>query len=132
MICATTSPHACARAGPADARAVRAGLTGHTSSVIMTTLKGGNFANGACPCASSRSVMPTDQMSADRSYELCSITSGAIQQGVPTNVLRGAQSAASEPPRFSAGAETPKSARKTCPFCTNPVAYTGAPQSTSG
>lgn len=29
-------------------------------SVIMSTFMGGYFAKGACPCASSRSVMPRD------------------------------------------------------------------------
>ena len=33
-------------------------------SVIISTFMGGNFANGAWPCASSNRVMPNDQISA--------------------------------------------------------------------
>lgn len=39
--------------------------------------------------ASSIAVMPTLHMSALASYRLCWITSGAIQNGVPTNVFLG-------------------------------------------
>lgn len=37
-------------------------------SVIKRTFIGGNLANGACPWHISRSVMPKDQMSAEKSY----------------------------------------------------------------
>ena len=46
---------------------------------------------------------------------VCSITSGAIQQGVPTNVLRARFCAPHDPPR-SMVAATPKSASITCPL----------------
>jgi hypothetical protein len=36
--------------------------------VISRTFMGGYRANGACPCASSRIVMPNDQMSAKQLY----------------------------------------------------------------
>ena len=45
----------------------------------------------------------------------CSMTSGAIQQGVPTKVLRACCWLPQEPPR-SIVAVTPKSASKTCPL----------------
>lgn len=45
---------------------------------------------------------------------VCSMTSGAIQQGVPTNVLR-ASCAAPQLPLRSRVADTPKSARRTLP-----------------
>lgn len=38
--------------------------------------------------AISMAVMPSDQMSALASYPVCWMTSGAIQNGVPTNVWR--------------------------------------------
>ena len=43
---------------------------------------------GGLPYANSRAVIPSDQMSAFRSYPsgLCSMTSGAIQHGEPTKV----------------------------------------------
>ena len=45
---------------------------------------------------------------------VCSMTSGAIQQGVPTKVLRAICWLPQDPPR-SMVAATPKSARSTCP-----------------
>lgn len=36
--------------------------------VISSTFMGGSRANGACPCANSRIVMPNDQMSASELY----------------------------------------------------------------
>ena len=170
---------------------------GGLERVIMRIFMGGNFAKGAWPWASSRRVMPTDQMSARWSYleqgrhaqalvrpwqaggrhgaiaawlararhadtsmfgatgrqagtrpvrviclgqllagwgaggraaqraggqagarsthpMVCSMTSGAIQQGVPTNVMRDLLSVPQEVPR-SMVAETPKSASLTMP-----------------
>ena len=43
---------------------------------------------GGSPFANSIAVTPSDQMSADASYCDCLITSGAIQNGVPTKVVR--------------------------------------------
>jgi hypothetical protein len=56
-------------------------------------------------------VIPNDQMSAEESYPVtCSITSGAIQHGVPTNVLCGFA------PEPQDAAETPKSPIFTAPL----------------
>ncbi len=46
------------------------------------------LAFGGSAFAISIVVIPRDQMSALKSYPDCSITSGAIQNGVPTNVFR--------------------------------------------
>jgi hypothetical protein len=54
------------------------------------TFMGGYLANGAWPWQSSSTVMPRLQISAWKSYpSTCSITSGAIQHGVPTKVPLG-------------------------------------------
>mmetsp|Transcript_30947 Transcript_30947/g.68539 ORF Transcript_30947/g.68539 Transcript_30947/m.68539 type:complete len:258 (+) Transcript_30947:2600-3373(+) len=83
--------------------------------VISSTFMGGNLANGACPCAISSSVIPNDQMSAALSYpSVCSITSGAIQHGVPTKVILVALSWPQDPLR-SKEAATPKSPSLTDP-----------------
>uniref|UniRef100_A0A182IPB1 Uncharacterized protein n=1 Tax=Anopheles atroparvus TaxID=41427 RepID=A0A182IPB1_ANOAO len=58
---------------------------------------------GGFPSAISRAVMPSDQMSATQSYPISSITSGAIQNGVPMTVFRFAIVSVSCP-------ATPKSA----------------------
>ena len=64
---------------------------------------------GASPFASSIAVIPSDHMSALKSYpSLCSITSGAIQHGEPTKVYLFY-------PALMC-AETPKSLKKICPF----------------
>lgn len=52
------------------------------------TLMGCNSELGGSPLASSMAVMPRDQMSALLSQQDCLMTSGAIQNGVPTNVFR--------------------------------------------
>mmetsp|Transcript_25284 Transcript_25284/g.83050 ORF Transcript_25284/g.83050 Transcript_25284/m.83050 type:complete len:370 (-) Transcript_25284:236-1345(-) len=67
---------------------------------------------GGLPCASSMAVMPSDQMSAFSSCPPpCSpwMTSGAIQKGVPVNVLRFMQRVC------VSEADTPKSASPTSP-----------------
>lgn len=51
------------------------------------TFIGWMFEFGGCPTANSIAVMPRDQMSALKSYPVCWITSGAIQNGVPTKVF---------------------------------------------
>mmetsp|Transcript_4385 Transcript_4385/g.16507 ORF Transcript_4385/g.16507 Transcript_4385/m.16507 type:complete len:347 (+) Transcript_4385:687-1727(+) len=80
-------------------------------SVISRTFIGGYLANGAWPWHSSSTVMPSDHMSACQSYPFtCSITSGAIQHGVPTKVAWGLA------PEPQDAAETPKS-----PILTEPL-----------
>mmetsp|Transcript_45517 Transcript_45517/g.67077 ORF Transcript_45517/g.67077 Transcript_45517/m.67077 type:complete len:228 (-) Transcript_45517:209-892(-) len=64
--------------------------------------------NGGTPSAISMTEMPSDQMSALKSYESSLMTSGAIQKGVPINVLRLASVS------FSC-VHTPKSASLTAP-----------------
>mmetsp|Transcript_9949 Transcript_9949/g.36387 ORF Transcript_9949/g.36387 Transcript_9949/m.36387 type:complete len:204 (-) Transcript_9949:615-1226(-) len=79
--------------------------------VMRRTFMGGYLANGACPWASSKHVIPRDHMSARQSYPpTCSMTSGAIQHGVPTNVWRDLLLS----PKFTA--VTPKSASITLPL----------------
>lgn len=53
-----------------------------------STFMGWFSANGGSPFAISMAVMPSDQMSALASYPVCLMTSGAIQNGVPTKVCR--------------------------------------------
>lgn len=64
---------------------------------------------GGSPLASSSAVMPRLHISALWSYPLCLMTSGAIQNGVPTKVFFFVIVCESCP-------ETPKSASLTCPF----------------
>mmetsp|Transcript_11071 Transcript_11071/g.51287 ORF Transcript_11071/g.51287 Transcript_11071/m.51287 type:complete len:361 (+) Transcript_11071:682-1764(+) len=79
--------------------------------VISRTFIGGYLANGAWPWHSSSTVMPRLQISACQSYPAtCSITSGAIQHGVPTKVAWGLA------PEPQDAAETPKS-----PILTDPL-----------
>jgi hypothetical protein len=87
----------------------RSRVGGSSRIVLLRTLAGGKSEFGARPDASSRAVIPNDQMSAEgqdrsalepsgvtettrspplESYDRRSTTSGAIQQGVPTNDLR--------------------------------------------
>ena len=63
-------------------------------------------AYGGRPLASSMAVMPIDHISAQPSYRDCVITSGAIQKGVPTRVLRLSMLSVSWP-------VTPKSPNRT-------------------
>lgn len=60
---------------------------------------------------------------------VCSMTSGAIQQGVPTKVLRATFLLPHEPPR-SIVAATPKSASTTCPSVLIKMFPACAPQAT--
>lgn len=55
--------------------------------IFITTCIGSSSLFGAVPSAISIAVIPSDQISALISYpSYCSMTSGAIQQGDPTNV----------------------------------------------
>uniref|UniRef100_A0A182J0G7 Uncharacterized protein n=1 Tax=Anopheles atroparvus TaxID=41427 RepID=A0A182J0G7_ANOAO len=83
-------------------------------SVSISTFIGGYLWYGAVPVAISIAVIPNDQMSALKSYPWsCSITSGAIQHGVPTNVWR--TFCRDRSPPVASHALTPKSAICTVP-----------------
>uniref|UniRef100_A0A182NWP6 Uncharacterized protein n=1 Tax=Anopheles dirus TaxID=7168 RepID=A0A182NWP6_9DIPT len=87
---------------------------GSFCSVNISTFIGGYLWYGAVPVAISMAVIPNDQMSALKSYPWsCSITSGAIQHGVPTNVWRTFCRERSPP--VASHALTPKSAIWTVP-----------------
>lgn len=66
----------------------RSSVGGASWTMCNSTLWGFSRERGGRPWVSSSAVIPKDQMSADASYCFPFITSGAIQQGVPTNDLR--------------------------------------------
>lgn len=57
--------------------------------VISSTFMGGSLANGAWPCASSRMVIPKDQMSAKLLYLIDTATMSGQQTRQPRNMLQG-------------------------------------------
>ena len=94
-----------------------------SSMSLARIFSGEKYEFGALPNVSSRAVIPSDQISAFESYGFRSIISGAIQQGVPTKLLRVAAIpflAISFSDFFVVASrkrdeETPKSARSTVP-----------------
>ena len=89
-----------------DVEKLPSSMGGGFLGIKKRTFMGWISAYGGSPFASSSAVMPRDQMSALPSYPDCLMTSGAIQNGVPTNVFFLVMVAESWP-------ETPKSASLT-------------------